>query len=306
MTVVENAIQQNSTSVRSNVVLRTAGLVLRATDRLAPALAARMAANLFLTPRRMSRPDRERQWMGSGRREDHVVAGRRIVTCSWGEGPPVLLIHGWEGRGSQLGALPHSSHAQGYRWIGVDLPAHGDSAGRRTNLIEIAEVIRSLVEELDPEAIVAHSFGAAGTTVALSSVPYAGKLVYIAPPEDFNYFTSVFGSMLGITSDLAERMQREIEHRLDVDWSKLRLTALAREMDVPLLIIHDEHDEDVPHRFGKAIAEEWPKASLLTTHGLGHHRILRDENVIGAIVDFISSGTIEALVEARTLTAEER
>ncbi len=120
-------------------------------------------------------------------------------------------------------------------------------------------------------------------------MPYDGKLVYIAPPEDFNYFTAVFGSMLGIPADLGRRMQREIERRLDVDWSRLRLTALARAMKVPLLIVHDEQDEDVPHRFGRAIAEEWPYASLLTTRGLGHRRILRDENVIAAATEFISS-----------------
>lgn len=292
MTHPQSQPPENSTNVRTSGALRAVGLALRATDRIAPAFAARMAANLFLTPRRMERPARERQWIMEGERREHVIAGHRIVTWSWGEGRPVLLIHGWEGRGSQLGAFARSLHGRGHRWIGVDLPAHGDSSGRRTNLLEISDVIRGLIETIDPVAIVAHSFGAAGTTVALRAVPFAGKLVYIAPPEDFNFFTSMFGSMLGISQSLASRMQREIETRLDVDWSKLRGTALAPTMDVPLLIIHDEQDEDVPYRFGHAIATEWPEAKLMTTSGLGHRRILRDDGVIEATIEFIRSAPL--------------
>lgn len=277
----------NSTTVRTSWLLRSVGLGLRTLDMLAPNVAARKAADVFLTPRRMRRPPREQEWAEAAIREVREVAGRRIVTWSWGEGDPVLLIHGWEGRASQMAAFAHSAHGVGVRWIGIDLPAHGDSPGRRTNLIEIAEVIGSLIEDIAPRGIVAHSFGAAGTSVALQGREFPGGLVYLAPPEDFNFFTRVFGAMLGIPDDLATRMQGEIERRLDIDWSLVRGTEIAREMNVPLLIVHDEEDFDVPHRFGRALAESWPDARLLTTRGLGHRRILRDEDVIRSAVEFI-------------------
>lgn len=156
MTLTQTESFENSTTVRTNVLLRAAGLALRTTDRFAPRLAARMAANLFLTPRRNGRPPRERHWIRNSERRERTINGRKIVTWSWGDGAPVLLIHGWEGRGSQMGAFAHSAGASGYRWIGVDLPAHGDSTGKQTNLIEIAAVIRELVEDLNPSAIIAH------------------------------------------------------------------------------------------------------------------------------------------------------
>ena len=129
MTSSETAL--NSTTVRSSMVLKSVGLGLRILDSIAPALASRKAADVFLTPRRMRRPAREEEWAEKAVREVREVAGRSIVTWSWGEGEPVLLIHGWEGRASQLAAFADSSHGSGFRWIGVDLPAHGASRHAR-------------------------------------------------------------------------------------------------------------------------------------------------------------------------------
>lgn len=278
---------QNRTNVRSSWPLRTVGVALRIADRAAPGWAARRAADLFLTPRRPRRPAREEVWLRSATRDAMMLAGCRIATSSWAEGEPVLLIHGWEGRGSQLGQFAMSSGLNGVRWVGVDLPAHGESSGKRTNVFECAAVVRELVEKLEPVAIVAHSFGSAVTTIALRGLERAPRLVYLAPPEDFGYFTEVFGGMLSVPDDLAQRMQRELERRFDADWSALRGAALAPSMSAPLLVIHDEDDQDVPIRFGDRLAAEWPGARLLKTRGLGHRRILRDAEVIRSAHRFI-------------------
>jgi pimeloyl-ACP methyl ester carboxylesterase len=287
MTEVAMVSLQNSTNVRSSRLLRAVGMALRVADRVAPEWTARRAADLFLTPRRPRRPAREESWLRSATRDEMMLAGCRIATASWGEGEPVILIHGWEGRGSQLGELATSSGLDGIRWIGVDLPAHGESSGKRTNVFECAAVVRQLVEELAPVAIVAHSFGSAVTTIALRDLLRPPRLVYLAPPEDFGYFTDVFGAMLSIPEVLAQRMQRELERRFDADWSALRGAALAPSMTAPLLVVHDEDDRDVPIRFGHRLVAEWPGARMLKTRGLGHRRILRDAEVIRSAHSFI-------------------
>ena len=47
------------------------------------------------------------------------------------------------------------------------------------------------------------------------------------------------------------------------------------------------NDRDVPYAGGAALARAWPDASLRTTHGLGHRRILRDPEVISWAMDFV-------------------
>ncbi len=284
---MKNDRPQKSTNVRVPITLRVVGSALTALDVVAPSLAERLAARLFLTPRRVPSPTSEAASRQRADRESRLVASHMITVRSWGAGPAILLLHGWEGRGTQLGALAESLAREGYRVIAPDFPAHGDSPGRRTNLLEFAAIVEALIGAEQPVAIVAHSFGAAATTVALRDAAFDGRLVYLSPPEDFAFFTETFGRMLGITDDLAKRMERTIERQFGIDWSHLRGTALAPQMSAPLLVIHDEDDLDVPARFGRDLAAVWPDASLMLTRKLGHRRILRDPAVIAATIEFI-------------------
>jgi pimeloyl-ACP methyl ester carboxylesterase len=134
---------------------------------------------------------------------------------------------------------------------------------------------------------VAHSFGSAAINVALREIPFTGRLVYLSPPEDFRFFTLSFASMLGIPEGLALSMEAELERQFNIRWSQLRGAALAPGMTAPLLVIHDEDDEDVPVRYGRALAEAWPGAELMVTSGLGHRRILRDAATIAATISFL-------------------
>lgn len=54
------------------------------------------------------------------------------------------------------------------------------------------------------------------------------------------------------------------------------------------LIIHDRDDIVVPHAHGARLAGAWPGAKLVSTHHLGHHRILRDPTVVDLAVGFIT------------------
>lgn len=73
------------------------------------------------------------------------------------------------------------------------------------------------------------------------------------------------------------------------DTAEIRGVRIAPGVKAPLLIIHDEDDVDVPLRDGKAYVEAWPGARLHTTRSLGHRRILRDPEVIGAVADFLAA-----------------
>ncbi|HXH94675.1 MAG TPA: hypothetical protein VNN25_24075, partial [Thermoanaerobaculia bacterium] len=113
------------------------------------------------------------------------------------------------------------------------------------------------------------------------------------------FFTETFGRMLGISDDLAKRMERTIERQFGIDWSHLRGTALAPQMNAPLLVIHDEDDADVPARFGHDLADVWPDAVLMLTRNLGHRRILRDPTVIAAAIEFIDRQRPERIAANR-------
>lgn len=296
MELNSSVVLQKSTIGRSLEVLPIAppgaaavGMLVKGVDFVSKEWGARLAARLFLTPHRRPLPAREREWLGTAERLTFAVAGFRLAASSFAkEGRPVLLVHGWEGRGTQLGAFAEHLVAAGLRPIAIDLPAHGESPGKRSNLLEFAAAITGVVEELGGVAgIVAHSFGAAATTVALRRPLAVERLVYLAPSEDFDFFPRVFGQWLRLEPELPRRMQRLIERRFGIQWEELRGAVLAPGMRQPLLVVHDQEDRDVPWEHGKTYAERWPGARLLSTRGLGHRKILRDGGVIAEAVGFL-------------------
>ena len=100
---------------------------------IAPVAAGRVATSMFLRPRRHSIPRRELPWLEGALRRDFEVEGHKIATYWWGEGPVVLCLHGWEGRGSQMGAFAAPLVNAGYTAVAMDLPAHGNSSGDTTD-----------------------------------------------------------------------------------------------------------------------------------------------------------------------------
>jgi pimeloyl-ACP methyl ester carboxylesterase len=82
-------------------------------------------------------------------------------------------------------------------------------------------------------------------------------------------------------------MQRRIERRFGTPWDGLRGREIAPRLDLPLLVLHDRDDAEVPCAHGETLAAAWPGARLHRTSGLGHRRILRDPEVVARSVAFL-------------------
>jgi len=264
-------------------------------SRLAPETTAGLAERIFLRPPRLPRPERERLWLESAQRVTFESFGDTLAGWSWGRGPVVLLVHGWGGRGSQMGAFAAPLVARGYRAVAFDAPGHGESAGRYSSLPEMAAAVAAVAREfLRVRSIVAHSAGAAAATAALADGLEIERCVYLAPPTDWAYFRRQFGDALGLTPRVAERMQRRIEKRFAMPWAKMNAARLARGIqDTELLVLHDIEDAIVPLAGGEELATAWPGARLEPTRGLGHQAILRDPAVVARAVEFLTAGRAE-------------
>ena len=105
-----------------------------------------------------------------------------MAVTTWGEsGPAVLLMHGWGGARAQMTGFVEPLLSAGYRVVAYDQPAHGESDGKMTNLLEIAPTM-DLIKETEGnfDAIIAHSFGTLITSYALvkRNFPPPSKLIY--------------------------------------------------------------------------------------------------------------------------------
>ncbi len=113
----------------------------RVAGAVAPGAAARLAQRLFFTPPRVPVRAEERAVLTGGERFELAALGQRIVGRAWGEGPTLLLVHGWGGHSGQMTALVGPAVAAGLRAVAIDLPGHGESAGGMSSLVHFAAAL---------------------------------------------------------------------------------------------------------------------------------------------------------------------
>ena len=63
----------------------------------------------------------------------------------------------------------------------------------------------------------------------------------------------------------------------------------AKEISIPVLVIHDNNDLEVPVTAGINIHRHLKNGELLLTDGLGHRKILGNSKVIEKTVQFIQN-----------------
>lgn len=264
-------------------------LPLAVLGRVAPGLAAAWALDLFFTPRGRRGSRRTRASLSEARRFDVVVDGQRVAGWSWGGGPAVYLLHGWAGVGGQLAGFVPPLLAHGFRAVTFDAPGHGASAGRRSSIVHFARALHEVVAREGPaHAVIAHSLGAAAATRAFAHGLRVERAVFVGPTGGPRDWSSRFRAHLGVPSHVMALMRERSERWLGASWDDFDVPRLAARQSAPLLVFHDRDDAEVPWSDGAAIARAWPGARLVTTTGLGHRRILRDDGVVRQGVSFVA------------------
>jgi len=268
---------------------------MRLLSSASPPLAVRLFDRLWFSAPRTYASVEAQAVLDAGERHAFDVHGKRVLAWSWGQGPTVLLLHGWGGHAGQLHAFVAPLRAAGYRVVAFDAPAHGRSdpsrhGGRRVTFFEIADALRIVAEAFGPlHALIAHSGGCAVAGLALrDGWDMPARIAFVAPYGLPSASIEPFGRAIGASDRVIDLFRMRTERRLGRAWETFDIPTLPQRRELPpLLLVHDRGDREVPFAHGRAVAEAWPQARLLATEGLGHRKLLRDAPVVAGIVDFI-------------------
>ena len=295
-------MSNNSTNVRS---VREAPAPFRALiglgARVAPKFTERQAAKLFLTPRvRKGKkmvdlhaellPERamERR-AGEGEPAYPELSTGRVAVWSWGRGPTVLLVHGWSGNAGDMAPIAAELVRAGYRAVLFDMPGHGSSSPRPTNLYVYLRTIEALAEVTGPlEALIGHSLGGTAAALALGQrLVAAPKAVLLSPAVSPWAFSWDFAQMIGLPVERVPGMVARTEELVGAKADGLDAAEAVRGLATKVHIAHDPEDLDVPFAHSTALAAAWQDSVLVPRPGLGHRKILKDPATIAAAVAFV-------------------
>jgi pimeloyl-ACP methyl ester carboxylesterase len=220
----------------------------------------------------------------------------------WGDGPVVYLVHGWGGRGSQFTAYVEPLVAAGFRAVLFDAPAHGDSdpgpvGPRRTHGVEFGKALDATSARFGPaHAVVAHSLGAISTYLTLRfGWLSTQRLVLLAPMVEAESLFDQFQRALGFGPRTRRAFDRHLDAFVGIPVTEFDARVQAAQVPpVPTLVVHDRGDRQTPYPQAVGLVEALPDARLVTTEGLGHRKILRDEGVVGEVVAFLRGRQVSA------------
>ena len=266
-------------------------------DLISPSLAGRLALHLFMTPPHFGIPRREKALRDSARLKYIVNKGRKISVHIWGDenNETVLLSHGWGGRSTQFHALIQPLINAGFRVVGFDAPAHGDSQGKQSNMLDVASIIAQIEKEEGLfKAIIGHSFGTSTALLAISKFKVKPeKLVLIAYVADVQWVIKLFGTLFELkTSTLEAMRQRALKtlantYQISWNWDDISPINTVQQYKGKLLLIHDKDDHEVPYNEAMKLETFAPQATRLVTKGLGHRKILMSRDVIKTVINFL-------------------
>ncbi|MDB5550546.1 MAG: hydrolase [Rhizobium sp.] len=287
---------------------KVAGQAINLTGVVAPRLAGRIAFSLFSsTSSPEPRNEKERKLLGMSRaamREAELlmlpvpagmVATHRFDPIGEASGKTYLVVHGWGSRVDYLQGLIRGLRQTGAVVVGLDLPGHGGSTGRRLTVpIGIDAIDAAWRQYGHFDAVIGHSFG--GFVSAMSASGPADwltrrtpdKLVLIAAPVAAEHVFSNFSDAMGFTRRVDSAMDGEVKR---IAGQPIAFFSAGRMLEsvpqLPVLVLHADEDKEVSSRAARAYAGAGRHVRLEWLNGLGHRRIVNSPDTIDAIKKFL-------------------
>ena len=294
--MTRSTIQATAAYYEKNPITHLLRWALTAAEQLWPRLAIRSAARLFVTPLPHKWTQPRLRWDKSWKLESWLYENASITLYadqSVGSGPYVLLVHGWGGHAGQMLPLAMSMRAQGMRPILIEMPAHGRSKGAQSSLPQFARALEYVAAKLKQDGkplhtVVAHSLAANASAYAASRGLAAERLVLIAPPASPFEYTRLFANVFKLSERTRAGMQKHVEESEGILMRQFEPDAVGPRIKQAVLIVHDRRDSINLFADGQAYQQVIAGAKILQTEDLGHRRILKDENTLKAIVEFVT------------------
>ena len=232
--------------------------------------------------------------------------GARIWYAAYGSGSPVILLHGGLGHSGNWGYQVPALVRSGYRTIVVDSRGHGRSTrdARPFTYELMASDVSAVMDAMNIEkaSLVGWSDGACTALVLASKSPprVAGVFFFACNMDPSGTREVEFGPIiqrcfsrhvkdykhLSATPDQFDEFSEAVGlmQRTQPNYSANDLA----QINVPVAIVHSQHDEFIKREHAEYLARSIPNAELIDLPGVSHFAPLqRPEQFNAAMIAFL-------------------
>ena len=228
--------------------------------------------------------------------EDLDIGEGNIAVYRLGNGPVVILSHGWSGSASQLFPLMKKIADAGFQAVAFDQIAHGQSSGKEANLFLFIKSKKAVIELVEKQhsikAVIAHSMGSPALLRALrqDTNDKTYPLLLIAPV--LKLLDSMFDRVekSGVSTKMLTNVLQSLEeqHKMKI-FGTNSINDIA-EYQGKVYIVHDEDDQFTSLKDSQKVAELYPHVKLTATKKLGHGRVISSDETWQTFTQMVANG----------------
>ncbi len=253
-------------------------------ENISPKLTAKLAYHFMSNPRFKKPRAFEKDIIQKATQSTIKYEQYDIAVYKWGDGNrKVLLVHGWEGRASNFGAIIPLFLDKGYQVISFDLPSHGNSTKKAANTFECTGLVKLFLEEASYDFIITHSMGSVLTIMAMDSFSkYSGnQMIMFTTPHRFEEFLDLALENYGLTEKTKHSLVELLRPKSKYEPLELCATDLVQKIDMKkAFIIHDKMDKVIPIENSIKVSSAFKNSEFIEIEGTGHFRMLWSTKVL--------------------------
>jgi len=275
-------------------------------SKISPRLTAKIAWFFFCRPRIRKKPlskfesellqQAKKNSINSGEYKISVYVWRNVTNSD--EAKTILLTHGWGGHALNFSHIITKLLESNFNVVAYDSPANGNSSGKQTNLLCNTQALLDVSNNVGPiHALIGHSFGAMANAYALelskntAHLPTIEKLILIAGPNKLADIFASFTQAMQLPDSILRIFHQKLETIAKREVESMSVVEFLQSYNGETLVVHDHKDRVVPITEADSVVNDINTATLFSTTGLGHFRILADSNMSDKIISFLIAPT---------------
>ncbi len=257
--------------------------------------AAEKAFELFCTPLSGKVQRKEPPLFHHAEKISFVIDELTIRGWHWKpekwNGKKALICHGFDSCAYKFEKYVSLLKKEGFEVFAFDAPGHGISDGKLINAILYSKVILKANELFGSfHTIIGHSLGGLAATLAATKLNELKKLVLIAPATETTRAVDNFLQLIQLTDEVKNSFIELIHEKAQMPYADISVSKNISLIAANTMWLHDTADTICPFEDAQKVRQlNLPSVVFYITHGLGHSKIYKENNVAKDIIHFVIS-----------------
>lgn len=249
-------------------------------NRFFPSVTARMITKIMASPRVRPLKEFEEEVLEKAHKERVPYLQFEVQRYSWGNPshPKALMIHGWEGRAGNFGALVETLIQKGYHVIAYDAPAHGKSSRGKVSMFQVLSFVSEMIGVHQPEILISHSFGSVCAAFSLMDHPdlLIRQWFMVTTPNNFKDRINDMAQKFGLTRSTKNQLVKLLAKDTPVSMDEMNMKYVGERISnlQEGIIVHSVSDKILPISNARKAQQALPNTEMIELEGLGHYAIL--------------------------------